>query len=786
MTQKITIIVIILILFGAWFLNHYLRIGIPDHEGSITLKGVEQTVSIQRDQIGIPHIFAESEGDAYFALGYAMAQDRLFQMEFLRAAANGSLSEILGESMLKSDRFLRRIMLRPRDANEIFKKNPPQIKMMITHFLDGINSFIKSDPDLPIEFRLLGHSPELWTVSDIFAITKLQSWQLSYNYDMELIYRQLIQKTGFEKTAELFPYYSAEHLKILEEFGSSSLADTELISQAKQIRAILGSNGGSNNWVVSGSRSESGMPLLASDPHLHGSRLPGPWYFAHLQAPALDVAGGFFPGLPTTLIGNNRHISWGITNMGPDVQDLFIEEVNPDNPYQYLYQGEWQDFEIIPEIIRIKDSDAEDGFRYEELEILKSIHGPVVKDDEEVLALAWTGHLFNTELEAFYRLNRARDWGEFTAALSHFSTAPQNFVFADTAGNIGYYGAGKVPIRKKGSGVFPVPGHSGDYDWDGFIPFEDMPHLYNPPGGMIVTANAEPYGKDYPYPMPGVYAPEYRTRRIRDLLNAKEKLSMRDMASIQFDRESYLASVFLDYLIPIIPDEYLALRDAMLVWDHVLDENGFEGSVYHETMETFLRLIWSDELGDKLAEEYLGTWYIWQNRWVLLLEDNFNTWFDKIDTEGVETRDDLLREAFQMALVSLAEKFGSEDYMQWNWGEIHTITFHHPFEAKGGLIKKFFNYGPFPFGGDGETVNRGTHNFDQAYMAEMTASMRLIIDMSDPSKSWMANASGQVGMPLQDHYTDFVDIWLAGKYVDMHLNREDLVEVQQLHLTPLK
>ncbi len=786
MTKKIIIGIVVILLIGTLYVNHYLRIGIPVHTGIIQAKGLEAEVSIQRDKAGIPHIYAESEADVYFGLGYAMAQDRLFQMEFLRAAGNGSLSEILGESMLKSDRFLRKIMLRPRNAQALFKSNPPQVQAMLSSFIGGINSFIKADPDLPIEFRLLGHSPELWTISDMLAIIKLQSWQLSYNYDMELIYRQLNQKLGVDKTAELFPYYSAEHLKILDEFGTPTEGDAELISQATQLKELLGTNGGSNSWVVSGARSASGKPILSSDPHLHGSRLPGPWYFAHLNAPGLDVAGGFFPGLPTALIGHNRNIAWGLTNMGPDVQDLFIEEINPDNPHQYSYLGEWVDFEIIPETIRIKDDSQESGFRLEDFEIKKSIHGPVIKEDEEVLALSWTGHHFNGELAAFYRLNHASDWGEFTVAISHFSTAPQNFIYADIDGNIGYYGAGKVPLRKQGSGIFPVPGSTGEYDWNGYIPFEDMPHLYNPKGGLIVTANAEPYGKDYPYPMPGVYAPEYRTKRIQDLIKSKDKLTSDDMAAIQFDQQSYLAPVFLKHLIAVIPDENSAIREVLADWDHVLDEKGFEGSIYHETLETFLRLIWADDMGMELAEQYLDTWYISLNRWVMMLEDNSHEWYDKIDTDGVETRDDLLVEAFQSALGSLEQKYATADHTKWIWGTIHNIVFHHPFEAKGGLIAKFFNYGPFPFGGDGETVNRATHVFTKPYMAEMTASMRLIIDMSDASQSQMANASGQVGMPLQDHYTDLIDDWLAGQYVEMHLDREELGDVKELRLTPLR
>jgi len=354
----------------------------------------------------------------------------------------------------------------------------------------------------------------------------------------------------------------------------------------------------------------------------------------------------------------------------------------------------------------------------------------------------------------------------------------------DIEGNIGYYGAGKVPLRKSGSGIFPVPGWTGEYDWDGFIPFEDMPHLYNPEGGIIVTANADPYGVDYPYPMPGIYAPDYRTRRIKDLIESREKLSLDDMAAIQFDRTSYLAPVFLKYLLPVIPESHQEIHDLLANWDHKLDQDGIEGSIYHETLETFLRLIWTDELGQELADEYIETWYISLNRWVNMLSDNTSPWFDKMNTETTETRDDLLKEAFTKSLESLEQKFGSQDIHTWKWGIIHNIVFHHPFETKGGLIEKFFNYGPFPFGGDGETVNRGTHNFTKPYMAEMTASMRFLIDLSDASHSRIANASGQLGMPLSSHYTDLVDLWLVGEYVDMHLDKSELGEVKELRLIP--
>lgn len=769
MTRNITIGIILVLLAAAVFLRMFTRAGMPDHSGELTVKGVSGTVEVLRDKYGVPHIIAQTEADAYFGLGYAMAQDRLFQMEFLRAAANGSLSEILGEDMLNADKFLRKIMLRPRDPAARMDRYPLEVQTMINSFIGGINQFIIEDHTLPLEFRLLVHSPLLWDEGDILALIKLQSWDLSYNYDQELIYRDIINKVGNERAMDLFPYYGPEHFKLInEDIGETA----DLLEQSRWLKEFVGLNGGSNNWVVSGERTSSGKPILASDPHLGGTRLPGPWYFAHLQAPGLDVAGGCFAGLPLVLIGHNRDIAWGVTNMGADIQDLFIEEVNPDNEWQYLYKNEWRDFESIPEEIRIKDDEAEDGYRIETLVIRKSIHGPVMKEEDQILALAWTGHQYHDEVLTFYQINHASNWSEFTEALSHFGSAPQNFVYADVHGDIGYYGAGRIPIRAKGAGIFPVPGWTGEYDWVDVIPFEEMPQLHNPEEGFIATANAEPAGREYVYPMPGVYAPDYRTRRIRELLSQQPGTSLDEQMANQLDETSLLAGKVIPHILPILEDDQLS---AMLkAWDHDMAKDSPKAALYHEIVDEFLRLLWVDDLGEELAGEYLDTWYISLNRWVALLADPENSWFDRLDTDEVEDRDELLRLAVSEATTNLKERFGSDDPSNWTWGAMHDIEWHHPFESQGGLIKRFFNYGPFPFGGDGETINRATYDFNNRYHTVMSASMRLLVDLADTGSSLLANCSGQVGVPKHPHYYDLIDAWLAGEYLEMELDRDEL------------
>ncbi len=772
MLRKIIIALVIVILVLALFLRSYLRGGMPDHEGELKVKGISGEVNIIRDGSGIPHIQAYTEADAYYGLGYAMAQDRLFQMEFLRAAANGSLSEILGEDLLKTDIFLRKLMLRSKAPEKILDRYPLEIQTMIHSFIAGINQFILEDHRLPLEFRLLDHAPLLWDEGDILALTKLQSWDLSYNYDQEIIYRDIVSKVGLDKARTLFPYYGRKHFKLLSEreLGPDQLE--ELLTFSTWLHEFVGLDGGSNNWVISGDRTASGKPILASDPHLGGSRLPGPWYFAHLQAPGLDVAGGCFAGLPLVLIGHNRAIAWGVTNMGPDVQDLYIEEVNPDDEDQYLYKESWRRFDLIPQEIRVKDPDAEDGFRKENLLIRKSLHGPVMHEDEQVLALAWTGHRFHDEVITFYEINHAANREEFIAALSHFGSAPQNFVFADTSGDIGYYGAGKVPMRGLGDGLLPVPGWTGQYDWISMIPFEHMPHLFNPEEGFIATANAQPVSDFYAYRLPGVYAPDFRTLRIRSLLAGQEATDLSEQMENQLDQKSLLAAVFLDHLLPLLEDD--EYKQALKNWDHVVSAESGAAALYHEIMDRFLRSIWHDELGEELANNYVNTWYISLNRWVKMMDDPENEWFDNVETDTRETRDDLLRMAFSNALESLSTQFGTAQVEAWYWGQGHDIEFHHPFEAKGGLIRKYLNYGPFPFGGDGETVNRATYDFHEPYRTVMTASMRMLVDMSVPGRSKMANASGQVGVPKHEHYTDLIDDWLAGDYLTMSLDIDDL------------
>lgn len=616
MLKRISIgVLLALILVGAG-IYFYLNSGQPKHSGRIKLAGLKAPVEVVRDRYGIPHIVAQNQEDAAFALGYCMAQDRLFQMELMRAAAEGRLAELLGPKLLDTDKTLRRLQLFTLSVAEVEERLPASIFAYLKAFVKGINSYLDQGKTLPLELRLLKVQPHRWKTTDVLSIAKLQSWQLSYNYKAELLYQQIIQKLGMAKAQELFPYYGPEQRKILDylyTYGPSK-GTQRLLAAAETISELIGEVGGSNCWAVSGSRTVNGKPILASDPHLFGSRLPSPWYFAHLKAPGLNVAGGCMAGLPLVLIGHNEHIAWGLTNMGPDVQDLFIEKVVPGDLNHYIYRDQSRAFKVRLDTIWVKDKKAPGGRRAEPIQLRSTIHGPVVVEGDTLMALSWSPRGFLGEMEAFYRINRARNWEEFVQGVAKYTGAPQNFVYADRDGHIGYYGAGRIPLRKTPHGPYPVPGWTGEYDWTGYIPFEELPHVFDPPQGYIATANTEVVGPGYPYPMPGVYSPDYRLRRIEEKLQSKSRTSLADHQALQLDQKSLLSPIFLRYLLAALPDStevgYMELRD----WDGELAPESSAATLYHETLHQFLRLIWRDDLGPRLGDEYVRSWYLSLNQ----------------------------------------------------------------------------------------------------------------------------------------------------------------------------
>ena len=530
---------------GGW-LYWRLKRSLPQSEGAVTVAGLHAPVEVLRDEHGVPHIRAQSLDDLLFAQGYVTAQDRLFQMDLSRRFARGELSEILGESTLPLD-IENRTLGFPELMEQAAGELDPTSKKLMDAYAAGVNAFIDSHRGrLPIEFLLLRYDPTPWRGADCFGIALNMSKVLNNTWRDDLMREKIRTRISPELYADLFPDRSdldhpvaeltgldTEHTEVSRgpERNQSELLSVPTLTpfsglsvqslHSPEFAALNESaNLGSNNWVIGGAHTRSGKPLLANDPHLAHS-LPSVWYMIHLEAPGLDVSGVSFPGLPLVIIGHNRHIAWGVTNTGPDVQDLYSETFNIKDKNKYLHNNEWVDARVRQETIHVRHAN---DYKFQ---VRVTRHGPVISHDgNRDLALQWTALEPGALKFAFLKIAQASNWQEFTEALHDFTGPMQNFVYADEDGNIGYYAAGWVPIRKKGDGTIPVPGSTDEYDWNGYIPFGDLPHAYNPASGIIATANGRVVPDGYPYLITHHWASPFRTARIFNLLNEGKQFTV--------------------------------------------------------------------------------------------------------------------------------------------------------------------------------------------------------------------------------------------------------------------
>ncbi len=590
----------------------------PKIDGRVQAPGLQAPVTVIRDNWGIPHIYASNSHDLFFAQGYVHAQDRFWQMEFWRRIGSGRLAEILGEEALDRDRFIRTVGWHRTAAQELAQLDP-EVRAVLEAYAEGVNAYISSHRGrLGLEFTLLGltgvkFEPEPWTPLNSLTWAKVMAWDLGGNRTDEILRAHIAARLGMDAVDVLVPPYPEDHPVIVPHplTGATLEAVPDAFFEAHFLGE--GEEVGSNNWVVAGSRTETGMPLLANDPHL-GIQMPSIWYEVGLHCEPVgpdcpfNVVGVSFASTPGVIIGHNDHIAWGVTNLGPDVQDLFIERVNPQNPNQYEYQGEWVDMEIVREEIRVAGREEP-----EVLFVRITRHGPIINDvvggtEEDwsfgwqPLAFSWTALQPGTLMKSVLLLDQATNWEEFREALSYWDVPSQNFVYADVEGNIGYQAPGRIPIRAAGDGSMPVPGWTGEYEWVGYIPFDELPRAFNPPEGYIVTANNAVVGPDYPYFISKDWAPGYRARRIVELIEADPSLSREDLQVIQGDSSPVWAQEVLPYLRSLSTDDPRLAQalDLLRAWDGraVRDSAGaalFEAFRVHLIDETF-----GDELGDQL------------------------------------------------------------------------------------------------------------------------------------------------------------------------------------------
>jgi penicillin amidase len=791
-TVIIVLLVVLLLVASGGYV--FVRRSFPKTDGTIQIAGLKSRVEVYRDQHGIPHLYADNLEDLFFTQGYVHAQDRLWQMEFNRRIGNGTLSEVLGETTLSTDRFLRTMGLR-RAAEADWAALEAETRLALESYAAGVNAFIESHEDrLPLEFTILGFKPAPWTPLDSLVWGKVMAWDLGSNWETELLWAKLVDKLGKEKVQELLPPYPDQAPFIVPpEVKSYAGLGAGILDEYARAKAFLdwgGEGVGSNNWVVDGAKTTTGMPLLANDPHL-GLGLPSIWYEMGLHGGGFDVVGASFPGAPCIIIGHNQHIAWGVTNVGPDVQDLYIEKINPTNPHQYQVQGQWEDMEVVQEEIKVKGRDEPVL-----LEVRLTCHGPIIndvaeslEDSPEALAFRWTALEGGQLFQSVYMLNQARNWEEFRAALRYWGVPAQNFVYADVEGNIGYQMPGNIPIRANGQGLVPVPGWTEEYEWTGYIPFDELPSAYNPATRFIVTANNKVVPDDYPYFISYEWSAPYRAQRVVHLLTAKDKLSVQDFGQIQADTYSIPGEKLVPYLLASEPQGTLEEQamEHLRAWDFRAEADSPGAAIFQVFYLKLVENTLADELGEEMFEDYLDRGEFHRMALERLMEQPASPWFDDVSTPEVERRDEIVQRSFKGAIAYLSDRFGDTP-SRWTWGRLHTMTFvHNPLGQSGiGPLEKLFNRGPIPARGSGYTVDAASFDDTEPFAMNFGVSYRQIIDLGDWGNSLFIHTTGQSGYPLHRHYADMMAPWQAVEYHPMHFDKASIEADKEgvLVLTP--
>ncbi|MGE6515010.1 penicillin acylase family protein [Lysinibacillus sphaericus] len=759
-------IALIVVFIGfTWFMNK----SKPVIEGELAVSVLNQDVTVTRDDKGVPHILAETDADLYRAQGYVQAQDRLFQMDLARRQASGRLSEVIGEATINTDKHFRTFSLRDA-AEKSLAAYDEESKQVLEWFAEGVNAFIKQAKEnntLSYEFALLGYEPEEWSVVDSLTIGKYMAYDLGGNWNTLAFRHWALQHFDEDKAKELFIKYPDNASSIIE----ANIANP--VAVAGQFDADLLPNefNGSNNWVVSGDKTKSGFPILADDPHL-GLSTPSIWYQMHLQSPEQNVSGVIFAGIPGIILGHNDDIAWGVTNVGPDVQDLYIEIPNPDNPTQFKYDGEWEQAEVRNESIKVKDGKTVD------FDVIVTRHGPIMTDlafkDTEPSAqfsMQWTALQSTAELRAILGFNKANSWDDFEKALEDFKAPAQNFIFASKDGTIAYKANGEIPIRRQGEGQLPVPGDSSDYGWEGFIPWDELPTVVNPKEGFIATANNEVIGEEYPYHITDFWAQPYRYERIKEVLEANDSLTVEDMMNLQMDQHNLYAREFLPDLLTSLKakdqDEKYAEVIALLEeWDMVDTKDSSAPLVFHTLMEQLQEVLFKDEMPLDMYNLMAGKYNITDQLLRKAYAGEKSIWIEQ--QGGVDAA---VYEALERSIALIEERFGKKP-SKWQWGDFHQLTFDHTLGSASPILAKYFNAKKVPIGGSKVTVQAADDDLDGN--VDHGASWRFIADVSDLNSAYHIVGPGQSGHVKSKWYQDQVEDWAIGNYHETFVKNKEI------------
>ena len=790
----VCLVILPLVLVAIWSYQSLLLAPQAKLQGEVSVSGLNSDVTITRDQFGIPTIKAQSDRDVFFAMGYVHAQDRLWQLEVQRRIGQGRLSEVFGRQMIGQDIWIRTLGL-TKAAQQAEQHLSPQALASLQAYSQGINHFINNTQQLPVEFSLLDVKPEPWTVVDSLLWVKVFALNLSSNYRQEIQRYISAGQLSNQQLQQLFPDIFVGPVKMAPANSIAGLASlTEVFEQLKRDSSIGGKYVGSNAWVVSGDLTASGMPILANDPHL-GLQIPSLWYGVKQQGNKLDVAGMSLVGTPLVIFGANQNITWGGTNMMADVQDLYIEQLNGQDPNLYWAKGQWHEFEEFEDSIEVRaEFPAQIRAKLQPLTFKTrwSIHGPVISDVNNSIkapiSMRWTAlDHDDTTYDGFFHLTYAQNWSEFNQALAKVVAPALNVLYADKQNNIGMVGAGRIPKRHAAHhGATMVATADGNNEWQGYLSPEEMPRQFNPASGYLINANDDNGYQGYDHFISADFAPPYRAKRIKQLIEAKKtegnKITFDDMQQMQLDVKDISADVFLAWLNQEGVLSQLQARASderkrqawqlLSQWSGEADESSIGATLYYGFLRYIKDTLFADELAgfwnkpSHIAHLHGFKSSIDIAQITQVIERN-DAWCDVVFTETVENCIDMVDSTMDMVVKEL-EKFKGNDIDDWTWGDQqHTLYRHTPLSGNK-MLANFFEKRTSAVGGE-HTVNvaASSYELDEGYVKTFGAGFRQVVELAADNKHVYMNSTGQSGQLASDHYDDNVTRFAAGEFVSM-------------------
>lgn len=795
-TIGIMLSLIIIFVIGGYIFYKSLLESLPIYEGELKTPSLKSEVKIYFDSLAVPYIIAENDEDVAFTLGYLHARERMFSMDMIRRAGEGRLSEIFGTETIPFDRMFRTIGL-DQTAKMIKEKMNPEGLKLLEAYSRGVNFYLEEKKNkYPVEFDVLGFQPEEWKPEHSIIVIRMMAWELNLGWWTDLSFTELVQKLGEEKVKEILPNYPENAPTIIPtDIKRFSQINSNFIETDKAFRKFIGMTGthlGSNNWVVNSQMSASGKPIIANDPHL-AYRAPGIWYAAVIKSPDWNAAGVTLPGVPGIVIGKNENISWTLTSIMTDETDFYFETLDSLRT-KYLLDEDWKDLVIIEDTIYTRD-----GIK-EPIEIKSTHRGPIISgihpynfvfnDDESTyppISMRWLGNEFSDEMDAFLKINKAKNWNEFKSAVEKFNIPGQNFVYADKDENIGYVFGGGLPIRSSNATTFVFDGSTSISDWKGFVPRNELPSLFNPPQNYIASANNKVI-KEFKYHITNLWEPSSRIERITELLQSKQKHSVEDYMKYQEDIYSAYAKSIVPYILNAfegaeVKDKNLKKSLQLLrEWNFEMDKYLHAPAIFLTFFDKLMKNIYMDEMGEDLFNQYVFLANVPYRNILELLQNPFSDWYNDVKKNERKTRDDVIRQSLTDALDELERKLGKE-VKDWQWGKLHTVTFKHAFSGVSGLLDDVINIGPYEISGDGTTILNTEYPFSESiekyplfrhdpFDCELGPSMRFIYDFAKPDEFYLILTTGQSGNIFSDHYKDQTELFLSGKYMKIRTDDE--------------